>query len=109
MKYMVSNNIGFQVKDVERAKQFYENVLGFKQPDKSYVNEIEFKTDHNNIFLIPGDENLGPVMEVFVDDLEAAKQHLLENGCEIIRWLGKGQDCYVKDPFGMIFNVWEGK
>ncbi|HYK71736.1 MAG TPA: VOC family protein [Pseudoneobacillus sp.] len=109
MKYKVSNNIGFQVKDVERAKQFYESVLGFKQPEKSDVTEIEFKTDHNTIFLIPGNENLGPVMEVFVDDLEEAKKHLLENGCEIVRWRGKGQDCYVKDPFGMIFNVWEEK
>lgn len=109
MKYKVSNNIGFQVKDVERAKRFYESVLGFKQPEKSDATEIEFKTDHNTIFLIPGNENLGPVMEVFVDDLEEAKKHLLENGCEIVRWRGKGQDCYVKDPFGMIFNVWEEK
>lgn len=109
MKYTVSNNVGFQVKDVEKAKLFYENVLGFKQPKDSFVKEIEFRTDSNNIFLIPGDENLGPVMEVVVDDLEAAKQHLIQNGCKVIRWQGKGQDCYIKDPFGMIFNVWERK
>jgi predicted enzyme related to lactoylglutathione lyase len=109
MKYTVSNNIGFQVKDVDKAKVFYEKVLGFKQPEESFVSEVEYRTGYNNIFLIPGEENLGPVMEVFVDDLEEAKQHLLENGCEIIRWKGKGQDCYVKDPFGMIFNVWEAK
>ncbi|WLD94378.1 VOC family protein [Alkalihalobacillus sp. AL-G] len=109
MKYKVSNNIGFQVQNVEQAKDFYEKALGFKEPEQSFVNEIDFRTDTNNIFLIDGNENLGPVMEVVVDDLEAAKKHLLENGCEIVRWEGKGQDCYVRDPFGMVFNVWEEK
>jgi hypothetical protein len=46
-------------------------------------------------------------MEIVVDNLEEAKQHLLDNGFAIVRWEGKGKDCYVKDPFGMIFNVWE--
>lgn len=107
MKYKVSKNIGFQVKNVDAAKLFYENVLGFKQPEKSFVSEIEFRTDHNNIFLIEGTENLGPVMEIVVNNLEEAKQHLMENGFEVVRWEGKGKDCYVKDPFGMVFNVWE--
>jgi predicted enzyme related to lactoylglutathione lyase len=109
MNYKVSKNIGFQVQNIEKAKFFYENVLGFRQPEQSTVSEIEFQTVNHNIFLIPGNENLGPVMEIVVVDLEEAKEHLLEYGCEIIRWEGKGKDCYVRDPFGMIFNVWEEK
>ncbi|MFC5602471.1 VOC family protein [Sporosarcina koreensis] len=81
MKYIISENIGFQVQNVEEAKLFYENVFGFKQPEKSFVNEVGFRTDNNNIFLFEGDTNLGPVMEVFVEELEKAKQHLVENGC----------------------------
>ncbi|WP_197489774.1 VOC family protein [Rossellomorea aquimaris] len=107
MNYTVSKNIGFQVENVEEAKLFYENVLGLKHPEQSFVNEVEFRTDNNSIFLIKGTENLGPVMEIFVNNLEEAKNHLLTNGFEIVRWEGKGKDCYVKDPFGMIFNVWE--
>jgi predicted enzyme related to lactoylglutathione lyase len=107
MNYRMSKNIGFQVNDVEKAKHFYESVLGLKEPAQSDVDEVEFHTNSNSIFLIPGIENLGPVMEVIVSDLEEAKKHLLENGCEIVRWEGKGNDCYVKDPFGMVFNVWE--
>ncbi|OZM56386.1 hypothetical protein CIB95_11460 [Lottiidibacillus patelloidae] len=109
MKYNVSKNIGFQVNDVAKAKKFYEEVLGMKEPAESTVKEVEFTTAHNSIFLIPGEENLGPVMEVEVDDLEAAKEHLLANGCEVVRWHGKGKDCYIRDPFGMVFNVWEKK
>lgn len=107
MEFKISKNIGFQVKDVEEAKLFYKNVLGFKQPKQSFVNEVELRTDYNTIFLIEGSENLGPVMELVVKNLEEAKNHLLENGFIIVRWEGKGKDCYVKDPYGMIFNVWE--
>jgi predicted enzyme related to lactoylglutathione lyase len=46
-------------------------------------------------------------MELFVDDLEAAKQVLLANGCKVLRWKGKSQDCYIEDPFGVRFNIWE--
>jgi catechol 2,3-dioxygenase-like lactoylglutathione lyase family enzyme len=107
VKYNVSKNIGFQVNDVEKAKKFYEGVLGLTEPADSVVQEVEYTTDTNSIFLIPGEQNLGPVMELEVDDLDAAKEHLLANGCEVVRWHGKGKDCYVRDPFGMVFNVWE--
>lgn len=109
MNIKLSKNIGFQVKDIEKAHEFYENVLGLTQPNNSDVEEIEYRTDYNNIFLIPGEENLGPVMEMIVEDLSQAKNYLLENGFTIIRWEGKGKDCYVKDPNGMVFNVWEEK
>ena len=46
-------------------------------------------------------------MELFVRDLEGAREELLANGCEVIRWRGKGQDCHIRDPFGVIFNLWE--
>ncbi|QBP42785.1 VOC family protein [Paenisporosarcina antarctica] len=109
MKYRMSKNIGFQVKDVEKAKHFYESILGVKETTQSDADEVEFRTNSNSIFLIPGNENLGPVMEVVVSNLDLAKKHLVENGCEIVRWEGKGRDCYVRDPFGIVFNVWEDK
>ena len=107
MNYRMSRNIGFQVEDVEKATLFYETVMGLKKPTESDVDEVEFRTNHNAIFLIPGSKNLGPVMEIVVNNLEDAKVHFVKNGCEIVRWEGKGKDCFVRDPFGMIFNVWE--
>jgi catechol 2,3-dioxygenase-like lactoylglutathione lyase family enzyme len=107
MNFRMSKNIGFQVDDVEKAKLFYERVMGLKEPAQSEVDEVEFRTNHNSIFLIPGNENLGPVMEIVVNNLDEAKELFVQNGCEIVRWEGKGKDCYVRDPFGMVFNVWE--
>ncbi|MGM7701588.1 VOC family protein [Pseudalkalibacillus sp. Hm43] len=109
MKFKVSKNIGFQVHNVSEAQSFYERVLGFQQPRNSVVDEVEFRTFHNNIFLIDGEENMGPVMELIVEDLSEAKDYLVHNGCAIVRWEGKGKDCYVRDPYGMVFNVWEDK
>ncbi|WP_270180779.1 VOC family protein [Alkalihalobacillus sp. CinArs1] len=107
MKYELSKNIGLQVKNVAEAKRFYEKVFGFKHQEHSTVNEVEFKSDHNHIFLIDGEENLGPVLELEVESLEEARNDLLKNGCKIIRWEGKGKDCYIQDPYGMTFNIWE--
>jgi hypothetical protein len=42
-----------------------------------------------------------------VEDLEAARQELVANGCKVLRWREKGQDCYIQDPFGVIYNIWE--
>ncbi len=46
-------------------------------------------------------------MEFCVDDLDVARDSLISKGCRVIKWEGKGKDCYLKDPFGMIFNLWE--
>ena len=34
-------------------------------------------------------------------------QELLEAGCQLIRWEGKGGCCYMQDPFGFMFNLFE--
>ena len=107
MNYRMSKNIGFQVEDVEKAKLFYQTVMGLKESKDHKRQDQRLVMNHNSIFLIPGSENLGPVMEIVVNNLEEAKVYLVENDCEIVRWEGKGKDCYVRDPFGMIFNVWE--
>ena len=106
MKYRMSPNVAVRTDRFSEALRFYSDVLGF-------ANRSSDPTlgDHDanplNLFVIEDDEISGPVMELFVDDLEAARKDLLASGCEVIRWRGKGQDCYMKDPFGIIFNLWE--
>ena len=40
-------------------------------------------------------------------DIRRGKATFSRKSCEIVRWEGKGMNCYVRDPFGMVFNVWE--
>ena len=67
----------------------------------------DFDADPINLFVIEDDEFKGPVFELLVSDLEEARGYLLENGCKILRWRGKGQDCYIQYPYGVIYNLWE--
>ena len=49
-------------------------------------------------YVIKHSNRTGRVLEFLVDDLEAARDHLIGNGCKIIKWEGKGKDCYLQDP-----------
>jgi catechol 2,3-dioxygenase-like lactoylglutathione lyase family enzyme len=89
------------------AVNFYTKVLGFR--NRSEDPDLgDLDADPINLFVLEDDEFRGPVMELFVEDLEKAREILEANGCKVLRWRGKGQDCYIQDPFGVIFNIWEG-
>ena len=89
-----------------RCISFYSNVLGFENRS-SNPDIADFDANPINLLVIEDDEISGPVMELFVSDLEQARKYLVENGCKVLRWRGKGQDCYIQDPFGVIYNIWE--
>jgi catechol 2,3-dioxygenase-like lactoylglutathione lyase family enzyme len=47
----------------------------------------------------------GPVFEFFVGDLAAAKHQLTRAGCHIDQDDPGVPKCYVRDPFGLTFNI----
>lgn len=106
MKFRMSPNVAVRTKHFGRAHEFYTSVLGFKNrsddPDLADLDAQPW-----NLFIIADEEIRGPVMELFVDDLEKARDTLIAHGCKVLRWRGKGEDCYIQDPFGVIFNLWE--
>jgi hypothetical protein len=65
---------------------------------------ISLHGEHINLFIERGSA-LGPVFEVTVDNVEEAKLRLVKNGCEIIKDEPDFPRCYVKDPFGLIYNL----
>ena len=107
MKFKMSPNIDVRTQgQFAQAVDFYTNVLGFE--NRSSDPELgDLDASPMRLFVLEDDEFRGPVMELFVDDLEEARKVLEANGCKVLRWRGKGQDCYVQDPFGVIFNIWE--
>ena len=106
MKYRMSSNVAIWTDRKEEAVRFYTEVLGF--PQREDAQEFANIDANPLTFFIGQDDELnGPVMELFVDDLDAARKDLEANGCKVIRWLGKGKDCYIQDPFGGIYNIWE--
>ena len=106
MTFRMSSNVAVRTRRLPDAVDFYANVLGFE--NRSADPELaDLDASPLNLFIIEDHEFSGPVLELFVDDLEEARTVLVANGCEVLRWRGKGQDCYIKDPFGVIFNLWE--
>lgn len=107
MKFKMSPNVAVRTQgQFAQAIDFYTQVFGFK--NRSNDAELaDLDANPINLFVLEDDEFRGPVMELFVDDLEKARETLEANGCKVLRWRGKGQDCYIQDPFGVIFNVWE--
>jgi predicted enzyme related to lactoylglutathione lyase len=60
-----------------------------------------------NLFIEPGPP-LGPILlEVTVEDLGEAKRRLVENGCEVVKDEPEFPQTYIKDPFGLIYNITE--
>jgi len=96
-------DILIQAQDPASAASFYVEQLGFAITDET-PNMISLLGAHINLFIERG-PTLGPVLEVTVDSVEEAKHRLVKNGCEIIKDEPDFPRCYVKDPFGLIYNL----
>jgi hypothetical protein len=59
---------------------------------------------HINLFIEHGPA-LGPVLEVTVPDVKQAVERLVESGCEIIKDEPEFPRIYIKDRYGLIYNL----
>jgi hypothetical protein len=103
----MANTLGadilIQAQDPKNAALFYVKQLGFEITDET-PNLISLHGEHINLFIERGPA-LGPVLEVTVGSVEEAKLRLVKNGCEIIKDEPDFPRCYLKDPFGLIYNL----
>ena len=96
-------DILIQAPDPKVAAAFYVKQLGFKISGED-GNMISLHGNHINLFIEEGPA-LGSVLEVTVENVEEAKKRLVANGCEIVKDEPEFPRCYVKDPFGLIYNL----
>jgi hypothetical protein len=97
------SDILIQSEDPEKAAAFYVQELGFeitgKMPDM-----ICLEGDRISLFIERGSP-MGPVLEVTVGNVEEAKARLASLGCAIVKDEPDFPRCYVKDPFGLFYNL----
>jgi predicted enzyme related to lactoylglutathione lyase len=92
-----------QAPDPKAAATFYVEQLGFTiTGDTPEMMSLYGK--NINLFIERGPA-LGPVLEVTVENVEEARARLMGNGCEIVKDEPEFPRCYVKDPFGLIYNL----
>jgi catechol 2,3-dioxygenase-like lactoylglutathione lyase family enzyme len=96
-------DILIQSPDPRRAASFYVEHLGFEITGED-PQMVSLHGPHINLFIERGPA-LGPVLEVTVDSVEAAQLRLIKNGCEVIKDEPDFPRCYIKDPFGLIYNL----
>jgi predicted enzyme related to lactoylglutathione lyase len=96
-------DILIQAPDPKQAALFYVEQLAFEITGEE-PNMISVKGKNINLFIERGPA-LGPVLEVTVDDAEEAKRRLVKSGCEIVKDEPDFPRCYVKDPYGLIYNL----
>jgi hypothetical protein len=95
-------DILIQAQDPEAAAAFYVEQLGFEVTGETPMLSLHGK--NINLFIERGPA-LGPVLEVTVDNVEEARRRLVKSGCEIVKDEPDFPRCYVKDPFGLIYNL----
>ena len=96
-------DILIQAPDPTKAAAFYVQQLGFEiTGDDPQMMSLHGK--NINLFIERG-PLLGPVLEVTVDDVEKARERLVTNGCEVVKDEPEFPRTYIKDPYGLIYNI----
>lgn len=103
----MGNNIGaavrIQAENPRAAALFYVEQLGFEVTDIS-PGVLSLYGQHLNLFIEQGPP-LGPVIEITVHDVASTKKRLLANGCELLKEQPDTQRTYLRDPFGLVYNL----
>lgn len=104
MPFKMSGNLLLRHPRFHEVAEFYRDVMGL-EPFEEIDDEMGLKAGDTVLYLER--EEPGFVFEFTVPNLEAARKELEAAGCTVLVWEGKGGRCYVRDPFGSVFNLWE--
>ena len=100
-----TRDVLIQTDELDEAVRFYQSVLGLR---KTHQNNalVGFETGSFCLYIDKGPA-YGPVFEFCVTDFAAAKQKLIAAGCRVEKEDPSVPRCYMRDPFGLIFNLAE--
>jgi catechol 2,3-dioxygenase-like lactoylglutathione lyase family enzyme len=101
--FQSSRDVIIQTADWTKAIEFYETTLGFRVIQRS-PNLIGFDTGAFCLYVEKGNRP-GPVFDFLVSDAQATKNRLLAAGCTIVEENPAVPRCYIRDPFGLVFNI----
>jgi catechol 2,3-dioxygenase-like lactoylglutathione lyase family enzyme len=85
------------------AARFYEEVLGFTVASR-VEGMVGFETGAFRLYVEAGQPH-GPVFDFLTTDVAAAKAQLVAAGCTLVEENPSIPRCYLRDPFGVVFNV----
>jgi len=98
-----SRDVILRTRDWREAVRFYETVLGF--PVTLRQDTLAgFETGAIRLYVEAGAAH-GPVFDFLVADVAATRDRLLAAGCTLVEEDPALPRCYLRDPFGLVFNL----
>ena len=101
--FKASRDVIIRTENWSEALKFYGSILGLPITDRAETI-VGFETGAFCLYVEEGKEH-GPVFDFLVPDIQAAKQQLVAAGCIVIEENPRIPRCYIRDPYGMIFNL----
>ena len=102
-KIRSSRDVIIQTDNWTKAIEFYETILGFPVTHRS-PTLMGFETGAFCLYVEKGNRP-GPVFDFLVSDAQDTKDRLLAARCTIIDENPAVPRCYIRDPFGVVFNI----
>ena len=101
--FKASRDIIVRTENWSEALNFYGKVLGFPMTERTKTI-VGFETGAFCLYVERGKEH-GPVFDFLMPDIQQAKRQLVAAGCTIIEENPAVPRCYIKDPYGLVFNI----
>jgi catechol 2,3-dioxygenase-like lactoylglutathione lyase family enzyme len=106
-KFVSSREVIIRTEAWDEATHFYESVLGLPVTYRGKTI-LGFETGAFCLYVERGNKH-GPVFEFLVPDLAAAKARLIAAGCTVEEEDPTLPRCYIRDPYGVVFNIGQGQ
>lgn len=105
MAFLLSRCLGLVTPDPGAAMAFYVSTFGMEPVGEE---TIELNAGPLTFFIDPG-KTRPMVFELITDDLADARLAVRSFGFEELVWRGPDQSCLIRDPFGLVLNVYEDR
>jgi len=105
-RFRTNREVAIHVPDLEAARAFYGGTLGFELEGES-EGLLVFGTGEIRLFVVADEEAVPAVPALEVRDYEEARRFLRETGCEIVEEWEEARALYLRDPFGLLWDVVE--
>ena len=107
--FHANRDIAVHVADLARAAHFYGEVLGLKLLSRT-GRQLEFDAGALRLYVNLDSRPLASFVPSFdVADREAAREHLEAAGCKPVHIASHTGLYYMRDPFGLLFDLVERK
>lgn len=102
-KFRSSSDVIIRTRSWEEAAKFYRSVLGLPVASRSETI-IGFDAGAFRLYVEKGRKH-GPVFEFLVPNVQVAKRQLISVGCTVQEEDASLPRCYIRDPYGLVFNL----